>query len=529
MSRGTDALKKSIKCYDFIESRVLENNSSVKEFLSFQGVSLWEVVGPTLALYRFPKFWLSTGLNGVKTIVEDTFLRPYILRVFTDFKKKYRQGLKKKSLIPAQILKVENKGRKILFLAFNQSFFHQVQEPILSLLKKYENCQIYVLTDTEWSENLKIPFSSVCFINKDDFLSKERFKELTDAWSTNEQTLSLLISDNKLKESLIQTYGVFFYYRFIAELKSSTYSEFPKAQLYLLIASKILTHIDPSLIVSADDIDIPSRAFTLVSRNLGYKIFLLQQGATSIDYPEWMFLVSDRIAAMGPFSARVMIQQGVQEDKIILTGNPGFDLIHKISAEDKLKISKRLNLAKAHKTIVFFSQVYNIGAFTSNHKRVEMLQALCRVVHEFSDLNLIIKAHPAESLKELSNIFRGNQVKIVNQEFDINELNSIADVVMTFFSTASFPAMQINKQLISLNFPGSCHNNFFENNPFVDIIQNENELRNLLKISFRTSREDDVGHMKIKQSFVEDHFFKNDGRASQRIVDAMLALCDDHN
>jgi CDP-glycerol glycerophosphotransferase (TagB/SpsB family) len=124
--------------------------------------------------------------------------------------------------------------------------------------------------------------------------------------------------------------------------------------------------------------------------------------------------------------------------------------------------------------------------------------------------------HPNESEKEIKNIFYHSNFKIVSHEWTINELTVASDLVVTFSSTASFPAMQIAKPIVSLDFLGSCHISPFRMNPLVKSVSNERELEEQLDLKFEKTT--------AKTIFLENLLYRNDGQASKRIVDLIFKL-----
>ncbi len=158
---GSEALKKAVNFYYFLEALFLENKISFKDALRSNDVSLWELVGPTLVLYRFPKFWLVMGWRRSIEIFQDLYVQPLFLRMISIYKKVRSETRIKNTVKSNQKFDIAKGERRLLFLAFNSSFFHQVQAPIVQKLRKQAGYKIFVLTNTEWGKSTKKFFLSV--------------------------------------------------------------------------------------------------------------------------------------------------------------------------------------------------------------------------------------------------------------------------------------------------------------------------------------------------------------------------------
>ena len=94
-----------------------------------------------------------------------------------------------------------------------------------------------------------------------------------------------------------------------------------------------------------------------------FPTLLVQQGLSFKGYPEWRYLSHDKVAAMGNSSRSNMMAQGVDSDRIVVTGHPGFDTLASIEPKVQNQFRNEIGVPANHKLVLFASQPSYIGAF----------------------------------------------------------------------------------------------------------------------------------------------------------------------
>ena len=142
------------------------------------------------------------------------------------------------------------------------------------------------------------------------------------------------------------------------------------------------------------------------------------------------------------------------------------------------------------------------------------------------DITLIIKQHPGETNKYTKLIYRFLKkykinVIITAKDADTYELIYACDVLMTKSSTTVLEAILLDKPVIVLNLSGERDVINFVQEGVAKGVYNQTSLEptivNLL------SNDD----LKIyRQKFISNHLFKNDGRATSRVIQAIISIID---
>lgn len=243
--------------------------------------------------------------------------------------------------------------------------------------------------------------------------------------------------------------------------------------------TKTLVRKNIKLIVAATDTDPYFRTIVHELQKNNIKNLIIEQGFAGKSAIEWKMSVADYIAVMGEYSVNYLIKFGIKEEKIRITGHPGFDKYINGSLELNKNSSSNIKLPIVNNSILFASQPYVEGAFTSAGSRIGMLESLRNVILNLRECRFIIKPHPSENISELKSIFRKcTNLKIVNKTDPIYPLICQCKIFITFFSTTAIEALLSNKPVINIFYTNSYQANIITQSKATLIVKCEDELKN---------------------------------------------------
>jgi len=232
-----------------------------------------------------------------------------------------------------------------------------------------------------------------------------------------------------------------------------------------------------------------------------------------------------KMAVYGDAVKRKFINEGIKEDKIIVTGNPKFDKIYQNKNEtDKEKICAEFTIPKEKKIILLVTQSFVELKLWNNEQRNQFLSVILKATEKLSNTQLLIKIRfPYEQKENYLEFFKdsGNPT-IICQTNPIEELLGLCDVVLTVSSSVGLEAMAYQKPLIIIDLFNESGNTFYKNCG-VPIVTNEQELfQNLHSV---LTNEIFLKNILIRgQNFVKEQAYLQDGQAASRIADVIINL-----
>lgn len=286
-------------------------------------------------------------------------------------------------------------------------------------------------------------------------------------------------------------------------------------------------------ILQSDGLDLAVRAFcgsndpVASKTNLnGIPSLVIQHGAIG-DIGGYTPVITTKIAAWGDICKNQLVNAGVPDEKIVITGNPYFDPIFDKKI-DKEYICGRLDL-DPRKGIILLTTLGDVETpFVMPHiiawYNEKLATAVIKVMQEFKDKQLVIKTHPHEDdtlYKQLVTDNKCNNVTIIKdldlyltKDLDLYSIIGICDLLITKASTTGLEAMLFKKPLIELILSGvKSAVPYIESNAAFGVY-NEKYLKDAIVNAICNSEVQK--HMK---KFVYDYAYKQDGKASERITD----------
>jgi surface carbohydrate biosynthesis protein len=233
------------------------------------------------------------------------------------------------------------------------------------------------------------------------------------------------------------------------------------------------------------------------------------------------------------------------ENKIYVSGAPGFDKYKFLPLKDKNSILKKYNLSHFTKIAGYagwaFGKLYNEelndvlniilkpgeeGKKWLENQRDIVEECLRKAIEQFPDVLFILKKHPRENFEsdyrdsrnEMNQLIKYDNVLYLKDEEEIQDLIEISDIWLAFESTSIMEAWLLGKPTLIIN--SDCDFKRAEIYKGSAIVQNPNELIDALSKLFI---ENDLAYfnndnfLNIRKEIIEDSIGFSDGLNHLRI------------
>lgn len=289
----------------------------------------------------------------------------------------------------------------------------------------------------------------------------------------------------------------------------------------IILVSKLIYNImrllqlsKPNIVIVMSEGIMPPKVAVAVAKLADIPTLLLMQlGMLGRNY-ECPHLLADKISVAGDFIRELIIKCGISENRVVVTGRPAYDAF--IQAEqnyDKVEICKRLGLDPTKRILVYCTE--NLP----QRETRDTVLTICNGIRRFSDLQVIIKVHPAElSVSIYEEVAKMVGIKaLVTRDAKISEILFICDVMITGFSTTALDAMILDKPVITMNFTGLPDPiPFAESGAAVGVYE-----RGEIERAIEEGLYDETVKAKLRENrdqFVYEQAFRKDGKATDRVV-----------
>lgn len=247
---------------------------------------------------------------------------------------------------------------------------------------------------------------------------------------------------------------------------------------------------------SAEKLGIPS--FAILDQWMNYGVRFSEFGVANLkEYDEQLrhVYLPHKILVMDEYAKKKMVDIGISNDKILVTGHPYFEYLKSISKQyDKGLIqevrSKRLKSRNKEFIITFVSEPITTTyresgkdelywGYTEKTIFMEFIKALNKFAGKTnSNIKLIIRLHPKEaedSYNELINLADGKHISVlIDNEMPGLELIHASDLICGMSSMFLLESSILDKPIISIQI-GLLG---FRENPF--ILHNKGILKSIL-------------------------------------------------
>jgi hypothetical protein len=216
--------------------------------------------------------------------------------------------------------------------------------------------------------------------------------------------------------------------------------------------------------------------------------------------------------------AQSLLNAGFDSSSLVVTGNPMYDIAFqriKNSFSTKKKDNKiRVLLAP--------TSLYEHGFWTREQRDTAMTQIVSQIEKHSDKLSLIVKIHPSTAnFSEYQSLIHSINKSIpIYQKEDIIDILPDSDVVITFgYTFAGMYALVCKKPIIVCNFFDSVSDESVSQGVAFECKESSSLIPLIEKLSYPVPV-----YEKNRDKYINEFFYKDDGKASERICNEILQL-----
>ncbi len=482
----------------------LPDGSTLREALTFDGISLYDAAAPDLAIYLFPEAMQGRQAHPVAHHLR-CWLGPVRARL------RARRNPETKPL-PAP-------GHWLL-LGFSEYMRRDVLEPFAASLKRHERGLPVTVQDTPENEGAALSVWQAW--------DEHAARTAADLRRMLERVRSLALAKDGLPQTARSPQGKPLWPEIGQTLQQLLINRLPTQAALVALAETWMRRAKPAAVLCPDVADPRARIFVLVAKKHGVPTIEVQFGNCGDEAVEWRFSLAHHIAAWGTASAEVMGKHGAPADRIVCTGSPRHDALLHGSAEARRLVRDALGLPADARMVLFASSVADLKY--GDGKDLEALQrtqkAIVEAAAQARGWHLVYKPHPLEDPEDVQRVAEHKaNVTLLGRQHDIRQLVQACDVFVSLGSTATLDAIMLGKPTLCAVLPGWIWAQNYEQSGAVVVARSESELEDAVSrlAEPATCTVLQAGLAPARQSFLQRYVHAADGRASERIAETCLA------
>lgn len=520
MSDVVKQLERSVGIVKSWGQSLLPNGKSLEEQLTIDGLSLWDVMAPVMALYYVP-----VALSGQRSPSLMQRLRPHV-----SLAKRRALNLVKRWQSRNRCDSGHLQESAFLFMGFSGYMYRDVLQPVAECLASVKGQECVVIHDEQHLRKAPISMLSV------------RSRSIWENWGGEVANEARTLS-RQLRAAIAELEAMAALPRLVEAEQELLWSQMANGFNWLFhfhlpllvpqiaIARHLLKRSRPQLIISADVADSRARLYSLLGRQLNIPTLEVQFGPNGPEGTEWRFLLAERVATWGETTRQTLLEHGVPMHKITITGSPRHDNLVNIEAETVKKTRARLGIPAGYAMVLCAStyQQKEYNSLSDPQLLVSMKRAVFKAAGRLQGLCLVVKPHPLEKVEETRQLIGSEQnIILTNPADDIRELTIACDAFLGFGSTATVDAMIANKLTICPAFPGWVWSDMFVKSNATLVPRSAEEVENSLRSVVDGSIDKAKSELApARLSFLEKWVSKVDGHSAERTADMAMELVEE--
>ena len=309
-----------------------------------------------------------------------------------------------------------------------------------------------------------------------------------------------------------------------AEL-SLRYDTMRQYLLWIDFIDRALAIWNPRVVLLADESMGVNVVLRTLARKRGARTLHVQHGAFT-EHAKDRPTELDICTVGGEATRRALIEIGSDPERVVATGLPQFDPLADADALREFPIRTSFGLPD-DKPLVVYTMLSGQGV-ASREDVVAAIREALRAAETLRDTcSFLFKRHPADrdDLLRSMGVDPDSAGISVTLDAPLHPILAAADVVVTQMSVTGIEALMLGKPLIIVSSPGS-----FDTIPYAEYgaalkVSGEGDLAPAI---LRVMQDENTReHLAAgRDRFVLDYAFKNDGHATERIVEQVYRLLD---
>ncbi|UTB33110.1 MAG: UDP-N-acetylglucosamine 2-epimerase [Methanobacterium sp. ERen5] len=299
------------------------------------------------------------------------------------------------------------------------------------------------------------------------------------------------------------------------DLYYSHKNKLPALRYHLKNFVNVVEFIKPNIVIVGDD-RAPSsvRIDVLYCKKKVIPHFEVQHGMYTTNSLMAMPL-SDKIFVWGEATKNALIEAGANNDQMKVTGSPKYDsLILRSNDYNKYVINHY------DKTILFATQP------VPSNITLQIINKIGSFLKEKEGIRLKVKPHPSENAEYYKGFvkhFADDNINVTDNNEDMIDLILNADVIIIISSTVGIEAAILDKPMICVNLSDQ-KSEYVECGVALEV----KDLKDLVPQINNAIYNDKIQKTlaECRKKFVYNYAYLQDGKASTRIVDAIIKIIE---
>lgn len=237
-----------------------------------------------------------------------------------------------------------------------------------------------------------------------------------------------------------------------------------------------------------------------------------------------------KICVFGNAMKKTLVDQGINPNKIVITGQPRFDILLDYKNKNmKKKIYSFLNLSPQTKLILLITQPFVEDKIWTEKDRERFVSIILDSIKNLSQCQLVLKIHPRENIKSYHNILKkvgAESVPIIKDQIPLYELLNACNLMMTVSSTTALEAMILDKPVITVNFSGNSDLLPYAKFGAAIGVYKKEELVSAIKDALYNEKVYKK-LTKARKKFIYEHTYLLDGKSSERIAKLIIQMIEE--
>lgn len=348
-----------------------------------------------------------------------------------------------------------------------------------------------------------------------------------------------LDNNQEFKESMVYQ-GILIWNLVKERLEYLVLNRFPKLIKNIELFEYILDKENVDIIVMNNGVTEFDKTLVSVGNQKGVPSLVVQHGISGhpIGYLPFSAI---KIAAWGRITKDWLIKEGVDADRIVITGSPRYDRYlpsDENLIKEKERICRELDIDQHKKIIVFATQIAGgkIGfanLHLSHKEGKDLLYTMVNLMKNYPDKQLVIKLRAAqeeEITNKIVNESNLDNIKIILNT-NIYELVNICDILITPWSTVGLEAMILDKPVITMDLTGrvvphhAYKRLYVESGAAIGVYTEKDLIPAIRDALYNEEVRKKLAEERRK--FVYEYVYKQDGEASKRVADLIMRMIEE--
>ena len=237
-----------------------------------------------------------------------------------------------------------------------------------------------------------------------------------------------------------------------------------------------------------------------------------------------------RMAVESSHLRRMFVQQGVPEEKMVVTGKPSVDQMYEAMQPARQHfIREELGIPEAGHVLLCALPAYPQSDgrdSTSWSRHLQETEFLLATFAQLKNVSVVLSLHPKSSPLDYQHL--ANQYGAVMAKRRIYELIPVCDVFVATVSSTVMLAIGTGKPTVVISFHGS-YDEFYDNLPGVIVLRSPDQLKSTLSRLFSDPQY--YNQLAEAQRQQASEWILLDGKCTERVVEELYGLIEDsvHN